>query len=47
MRAMSQQTSVDLSDRIDQMAHDDPSPTVCLLARYYLKSADLPVAIDR
>jgi HEAT repeat protein len=39
MRAMCQQSSVDLTDRIDQMARNDPSPTVCLLARYYLKSA--------
>jgi hypothetical protein len=39
MRAMSQQSSVDLTDRIDQMARNDPSPTVCLLARYYLKTA--------
>ena len=38
MRAMCQQTTVDLTDRIDQMARDDPSPTVCLLARYYLKT---------
>ncbi len=37
MRAMSQQSAVDLTDRIDQMARDDPSPTVCTLARYYLK----------
>jgi hypothetical protein len=29
---------VDLSDRIDQMAQSDPSPTVCQLARYYLSS---------
>ncbi len=39
MRAMSQQCSVDLTDRIDQMARNDPSPTVSLLARYYLKNA--------
>jgi hypothetical protein len=35
LRAMSQQKLVDLSDRIDQMAQSDPSPTVCQLARYY------------
>lgn len=39
MRAMCQQSAVDLTDRIDQMARNDPSPTVCLLARYYLKQA--------
>jgi HEAT repeats len=39
MRAMSQQCSVDLTDRIDQMARNDPSPTICMLARYYLKNA--------
>jgi hypothetical protein len=47
MRAMSQQSSVDLSDRIDQMAHNDPSPTVCLLARYYLKSARPSLTAER
>jgi hypothetical protein len=36
MRAMTQQPLLDLSDRIDQMARSDPSPTVCQLARYYL-----------
>jgi hypothetical protein len=36
MRAMTQQTFVDLSDRIDQMARTDPSPTVCQLAQFYL-----------
>jgi hypothetical protein len=36
MRAMTQMPYVDLSDRIDQMARSDPSPTVCHLARYYL-----------
>ncbi len=38
MRAMTQQTFVDLSDRIDQMARTDPSPTVCQLAQFYLNS---------
>jgi hypothetical protein len=36
MRAMTQQPFLDLSDRIDQMARSDPSPTVCQLARFYL-----------
>jgi hypothetical protein len=44
MRAMSQQTAVDLTDRIDQMARNDPSPTVCVLARYYLKHTRSPEA---
>jgi len=35
LRVMSQQQSVDLSDRIEQMTRSDPSPTVCKLARYY------------
>jgi hypothetical protein len=36
LRAAAEQRLVDLSDRIDQMARSDPSPTVCQLARYYL-----------
>jgi hypothetical protein len=36
MRAMTQQPFLDLTDRIDQMARSDPSPTVSQLARYYL-----------
>jgi HEAT repeats len=44
MRAMSQQTAVNLTDRIDQMARNDPSPTVCVLARYYLKHTRSPEA---
>jgi HEAT repeat protein len=35
-RAAAAQTQVDLSDRIDQMAQTDPSPTVQQVARYYL-----------
>jgi hypothetical protein len=35
LRVMSQQTVVDLSDRIDQMARSDPSPTVRQLAQFY------------
>jgi hypothetical protein len=46
MRAMCQQSAVDLSDRIDQMARNDPSPTVCVLARFYLKNAK-PVTTER
>jgi HEAT repeat protein len=39
LRAMTEQTGVDLSDRVDQMARSDPSPTVCYLARLYQKRA--------
>jgi hypothetical protein len=42
MRAMAQQPYLDLSDRLDQMARSDPSPTVCQLARYYLNSPAPP-----
>jgi hypothetical protein len=35
IRAAFENPLVDLSDRIEQMAHDDPSPTVSQLARYY------------
>src|SRR5205807_2290532 len=35
-RAAADQKQVDLSDRIDQMAQTDPSPTVQQVARYYL-----------
>jgi hypothetical protein len=37
LRLMSRQRLVDLSDRIDQMARTDPSPTVCQLAQFYQK----------
>jgi len=37
-RAAASQTLVDLSDRINQMAQTDPSPTVQQVARYYLSS---------
>ena len=36
VRRMSKETVIDLTDRIDQMARSDPSPTVAQLARYYL-----------
>jgi hypothetical protein len=38
MRAMYQQPFLDLTDRIDQMARTDPSPTVAQLAQYYLRA---------
>jgi hypothetical protein len=37
LRAMTQQEIVDLSDRMEQMADGDPSPTVSQTARLYLK----------
>lgn len=39
IRVMGQQTSVDLTDRLEQLAQGDPSPTVCYLAGFYLKMA--------
>jgi hypothetical protein len=36
IRAAVEDPRVDLSDRIDQIARSDPSPTVSQLARYYL-----------
>ena len=36
LRLMGGQKLVDLSDRIDQMARTDDSPTVCQLAQFYL-----------
>jgi len=35
-RAATNQPQIDLSDRIEQMAQNDPSPTVQQVARYYL-----------
>jgi hypothetical protein len=37
LRAMSEQAPGDFKDRIDEMAQRDPSPTVCDVARRYLK----------
>ena len=39
VRVMSQQDVVDLSDRLEQMADSDPSPTVSQVARLYQKWA--------
>jgi hypothetical protein len=36
VRVMSRLTLIDLTDRIDQMARSDPSPTVAQIAQYYL-----------
>ena len=35
-RAMAGLPTLDLSDRLEQMARSDPSPTVARIARYYL-----------
>jgi hypothetical protein len=37
LRAMSEQAPSDFKDRIDEMAQRDPSPTVCDVAKRYLK----------
>jgi hypothetical protein len=42
VRVMAQQSVVDLSDRLDQMARSDPSPAVSYLANFYLKEAKKP-----
>jgi hypothetical protein len=39
IRAAAENPVVDLSDRIQQMAQSDPSPTVCQLARHYPAAA--------
>jgi HEAT repeat protein len=36
VRAAVEQELADLTDRLDEMARTDPSPTVCQWARYYL-----------
>lgn len=36
LRVMSEQSLIDLSDRIDQMAQSDPDPSVAQAARFYL-----------
>jgi hypothetical protein len=46
-RMMSQQTSIDLTDRIDEMAQTDPSPTVGYLASVYLKQARVSQSTDK
>src|SRR5207237_107645 len=38
IRATCEGSLADLSGRIEQMARQDPSPTVCELARHYLRS---------
>ena len=46
-RMMSQQTNIDLTDRIDEMAQTDPSPTVGYLASVYLKQARVSQNADK
>jgi hypothetical protein len=36
IRAAVEDGHLDLQDRLDQMAHNDPSPTVSRLAQHYL-----------
>jgi len=38
-RMMAQQANGDFADRLEQMARDDPSATVCYLAAYFQKTA--------
>jgi hypothetical protein len=47
VRLMSQQSLIDLSDRLEQMSRSDPSPTVSQLAQFYLKSKQTPSRVDR
>jgi hypothetical protein len=47
LRLMSQQSLIDLTDRIDQMARSDPSPTICQLARFYLARKHAPGPAER
>lgn len=48
VRMMSQLAHLDLTDRIDQMARGDPSPTVSSLARFYLQTSRVaPVSVER
>ncbi|MFM7150499.1 MAG: HEAT repeat domain-containing protein, partial [Gemmataceae bacterium] len=42
LRLISQQSVVDLNDRLDQMARSDPSPTVAQLAHFYLRGKRSP-----
>ncbi|MFO0876379.1 MAG: hypothetical protein U0840_03320 [Gemmataceae bacterium] len=42
LRLMSQQSVIDLTDRMDQMARSDPSPTVSQLAAYYRRGKAAP-----
>jgi hypothetical protein len=47
LRVMSHLTLIDLTDRIDQMARSDPSPTVAQLAQYYLQHKREPAPVER
>ncbi len=47
VRVMSQQDRVDLSDRLEQMAAGDPSPTVSQMARLYQKWAKTAAGAQR
>jgi HEAT repeat protein len=41
-RVMARQKDGNLTDRLEEMARNDPSPTVCELADYYLRQARTP-----
>jgi hypothetical protein len=47
LRVMSNLTVIDLSDRIDQMAHSDPNPSVAQLARFYLSQKRNSAPVER
>ena len=47
VRVMSKLTLIDLTDRIDQMARSDPSPSVAQLAQYYLIHKRMPPPVER
>jgi hypothetical protein len=42
IRVAAEDSSIDLNDRLDEMAHDDPSATVAALAQHYLQSRNRP-----
>jgi hypothetical protein len=47
VRVMAEQTVVDLRDRLEQMKSHDPSPSVCWLADYYLRSTQTVRPVER
>ena len=47
IRATCEDSLADLSRRIEEMAHQDPSPTVSELARYYLRQRKARQSLDR
>ncbi|MFN4259172.1 MAG: HEAT repeat domain-containing protein [Gemmataceae bacterium] len=47
LRAAAEQTIVDLTDRMEQMARNDPSPTIRQMACYYLSIRKQPAPYSR